>query len=60
MLLKKCLKLLKGGIIMIPNALKEMISELTAVALEYDALTNIEFVDGNIKISITPKNYCGD
>ena len=45
---------------MIPNALKEMINELTAVALEYDALTNIEFVDGNIKISITPKNYCGD
>lgn len=41
---------------MIPNALKEMINELITVALEYDALTNIEFVDGNIKISITPKS----
>jgi len=45
---------------MIPNALKEMINELTAVALEYDALTNIEFADGNIKISIQPKSYYGD
>lgn len=45
---------------MIPNTLKEIINELTAVALEYDALTNIEFVDGNIKISIQPKSYYGD
>lgn len=57
MLLKKCLKPLQGGIIMIPNELKEMINELTAVALEYDASIEIEFIDGSIKISITSKNY---
>ena len=57
MLLKKCLKLLQGGIIMIPNELKEMINELTAVALEYDASIDIEFINGSIKINITSKNY---
>ena len=42
---------------MIPNELKEMINELVAVALEYDASADIEFANGNIKISITSKNY---
>ena len=42
---------------MIPNELKEMINELTAVALEYDAVTDIDFVDGNVKISVKPKSY---
>lgn len=45
---------------MIPNELKEMINELTAVALEYSASADIEFVDGNIKISIKPRSYYGD
>lgn len=42
---------------MIPNELKEMINELTAVALEYDAVTDIDFVDGNVKISVKPRSY---
>lgn len=60
MLLKKCLKLLKGEIIMIPNELKEMIVEIMAVALEYDAQSEIKFEDGNVKITVTPKNYYGN
>ena len=47
----------EGELIMIPNELKEFINELTAVALEYDASTDIEFVNGNIKISIKPRSY---
>lgn len=60
MLLKKCLRLLKGEIIMIPNELKEMIVEIMAVALEYDAQSEIKFEDGNVKITVTPKNYYGN
>lgn len=41
---------------MIPNELKEMINELTAVALEYDTSIDIEFIDGGIKISIKSRS----
>lgn len=45
---------------MIPNELKEMIIEIMAVALEYDAQSEIKFENGNVKIIVTPKNYYGN
>lgn len=45
---------------MIPNELKEMINELAAVALEYDAQSEINFENGNVTITVTPKNYYAD
>lgn len=41
---------------MIPNELKEMIVEIMAVALEYDAQSEINFGNGNVKIIVIPKN----
>lgn len=42
---------------MIPVELKEMINEVTAVALEYNAGIDIDFSNGDIKISIYPNGY---
>lgn len=45
---------------MIPNELKEMINEIVAVALEYDAQSEVTFADGHVKITVNPKNYYAD
>lgn len=47
----------KVRIKMIPVELKEMINEVTAVALEYNAGIDIDFSNGDIKISIYPNGY---
>ncbi len=43
---------------MIPNELKEMITEIMAVALEYDAQSRVTFENGSVTIIVTSKNYC--
>lgn len=42
---------------MTPVELKEMINEVTAVALEYNAGIDIDFSNDDIKISIYPNGY---
>lgn len=42
---------------MIPNELNDMIIDIMAVALEYDAQPEINFENGNVKITVTPKDY---
>lgn len=41
---------------MIPVELKEIINEITAITLEYNAGLDIYFSNGNIKISIYSKD----
>lgn len=45
---------------MIPNELNDMIIEIMAIALEYDAQPEINFENGNVKITVTSKNYYAD
>lgn len=45
---------------MIPNELNDMIIEIMAVALEYDAQLAINFENGNVGVTVTPKNYYAD
>lgn len=45
---------------MIPIELNDTIIEIMAIALEYDAQPEINFENGNVKITVVPKDYYAD
>lgn len=45
---------------MIPTELNDIIIEIMAIALEYDAQPEINFENGNVIIKVVPKSYYAD